>query len=24
MRRALESRRPIHPDTLSLYNELAR
>lgn len=23
MRRALESRRPIHPDTLSLYNELA-
>jgi 2-amino-4-hydroxy-6-hydroxymethyldihydropteridine diphosphokinase len=24
MRRALESRRPIHPDTLALYNELAR
>jgi 2-amino-4-hydroxy-6-hydroxymethyldihydropteridine diphosphokinase len=24
MRRGLESRRPIHPDTLALYNELAR
>jgi 2-amino-4-hydroxy-6-hydroxymethyldihydropteridine diphosphokinase len=24
MRHALESRRPIHPDTLALYNELAR